>query len=360
MKKVLVSLLMFLFLLLVGMMLYFKISDCGISPFGCGDYSMDNNYNTSKIKVGSGPEDMAIDTSLGSPRIIVSCDERRKGKTKKGAFYAINPTTNEVSELIIENASMEIHPHGIDIVTIDSVTYLYAISHNQTDEKWRHPVVRFEIQGNRLLMDTDQIFEHELMCVPNDLDVLEDGSFYASNYIPNMNPVESTKAILGMKTGSIVHYDGKGNWQIAVKDLCYPNGIWVNKDQDHLLIANGGCREVARFKLEGKKVHTDQKESTKKYMDIPIGDNLLIDNQGVLWTAAHPCPLKFIDHVEDSANKSPVQIFAIDPATMKTSLVFQNNGDLINAASTAIRLNNRLYISQVFDPFILVVDGVEL
>lgn len=38
---------------------------------------------------------------------------------------------------------------------------------------------------------------------------------------------------------------------------------------------------------------------------------------------------------------------------------FQNNGDLISAASTALFINNRLYISQVFDPFVLVVEGIE-
>ena len=36
--------------------------------------------------------------------------------------------------------------------------------------------------------------------------------------------------------------------------------------------------------------------------------------------------------------------------------VFQNNGDLISAGSTTLFHNGRLYISQVFDPFVLVVE----
>jgi len=64
----------------------------------------------------------------------------------------------------------------------------------------------------------------------------------------------------------------------------------------------------------------------------------------VLWTAAHPCPLKFLDHLEDSANPSPMQVFAIDPNTLKSTMVFQNNGDLISTASTVLHFEDRLYI----------------
>lgn len=54
--------------------------------------------------------------------------------------------------------------------------------------------------------------ENVLMSVFNDLDVLFDGSFYVSNYVLNMNLNEVIKVVLGIKMGSIVYYDGKGNW----------------------------------------------------------------------------------------------------------------------------------------------------
>ena len=45
--------------------------------------------------------------------------------------------------------------------------------------------------------------------------------------------------------------------------------------------------------------------------------------------------------------------------TMKSNLVFQTNGEIISAASTALRIDNRLYVSQVLDPFVLVVEDVQ-
>ena len=358
MKKFLLYLLLFLLFLILIPIFYFQFSECGISPFSCGDYTNKTPAKTQKISLGSGPEDMAIDTSMGYSRIIVSCTQRRKAPPRTGGFYAINPRDNSTFQFQIEPADFKIHPHGIDVVTIDSIPYLYAISHDQEGANWRHRVFRFEVKENILILDKQHIMEDELMSVPNDLDVLEDGSFYATNYVPNMNPTESTKAILGIKNGSIVHYDGKGNWKIILDKMCYPNGIWVNPEKEYLLVANGGCQEVLRYKINQGKVNSSDKLSTKSHqVNIPIGDNLMLDNQGILWVSAHPCPLKFLNHAKDPNEKSPMQIFALDPMTLKTNKIFQNNGELISAASTVLHINNRLYISQVFDPFVLVLEG---
>jgi len=360
MKRFAIILLSLIVILVASILLYFQFGDCGVSPLSCGDYSTEGKYVTTKIEVSGGPEDIAIDTSLGYERIIVACSERRKEVAQKGRFFSILPSTKEVQEMQVINANVTINPHGIDIITMDSIPYLYAISHNENEEGWRHFVARFVIQGDSLIMDQDHIFEHPLMSVPNDLEVLEDGSFYASNYIPNENSIESTKAVLGIKNGSIVHYDGNENWEIALDNLCYPNGIWVNQATQELVFANGGCQEVLRYKITADGIDKSSKISTRKEgMDIPIGDNLMMDDQGVIWLTAHPCPLKFLDHGKDSQNHSPIQIFALDPQTMKADLVLQNNGDLISAASTAIRIKDRLFLSQVYDPYILAVDGVD-
>jgi len=358
MKKIIGSILALLALIILGFALYLWISNCGVSPFRCGDYPTPNGMNTQKINVGGGPEDMAIDNSLGQPRIIVSCDERRPGKVKKSGFYGIDIATNQSYELSIEPADFEIYPHGIDIITFDSTTYLYAISHHQDGDAWRHPVVRFIIQGHTLVYDKS--FENPLMSVPNDLDVLSDGSFYATNYVPNMDEIEQNKAILGIKNGSIVHYDGKGGWQIVVKDLCFPNGISIDESNNLLYVTNGACHEVLRFTIEEGTINTSTRQSTIKHgQKITLGDNLLVDHQGQLWVTTHPCPLDFLAHSMSSTDKAPIQVLNIDPQTLKPTIAFQNNGELISAASTALSINNRLYISQVFDPFVLVVEGIK-
>jgi len=358
MKKILGSLLLFFLLLVLGSLLYFQFSACGISPLSCGDYPTKGTPSTQKIPLGNGPEDMALDTSLGKTRIIVSCSERRPTAPNTGGFYAIDPTNNKAHQLTILPADFSIHPHGIDVVSINGTPYLYAISHDGKGETMQHRIYRFAIKGDSLLLDDQHILSDPLLTGPNDLDVLEDGSFYVSNPMPSNDPSESTKSILGIKNGNVLRFDGQGNWSVEIEDMCYPNGVWINTDKDYLLVANGGCREVVRYQLVNGKVNLVDQLSTKYHdVDIPIGDNLMIDQTGVLWTAAHPCPLKFLDHAKDAANKAPMQVFAMDPMTLKTNMVFQNNGDLISTASTVLHLEDRLYISQVFDPFVLVVEG---
>ena len=359
MKKILLYLFLFLILLVLLPLLYFQFSDCGVSPLSCGDYTTKGTPTTTKIRVGSGPEDMALDQSTGSPRIIVSCDERRESQADIGGFYSIDLNDNTTTPLQIIPSDFEIHPHGIDVVTIDSIPYLYAISHDGKGLETTHRIVRFKINNDSLVLDENTILQHTLLTGPNDLDVLEDGSFYVSNPMPSNDPMESTKSILGIGNGNVLHYDGQGKWQVVLEDMCYPNGVWVNHEKGYLLVANGGCREVARFAIKEGKVDQNDKLSTKSHsIDIPVGDNLLMDEEGVLWTAAHPCPLKFLDHLKDPAAPSPIQVFAMDPMTLKTNLVFQNNGELISAASTVLHWEDRLYISQVFDPFVLMVEGV--
>jgi sugar lactone lactonase YvrE len=356
MKKIIVILLSFFLILLLLPVLYFTISACGVSPLSCGEYKTAGSPTFQKIMVGYGPEDMALDTMQGHNRIIVSCSSRRESGPNEHGFYAIQLDDRRSKALSIIPKELDIHPHGIDIVSINNTTFLYAISHDGLEND-KHRIYRFSISGDTLLLDEDFTLSDKLLTGPNDLDVLDDGSFFVSNPMPSDEPMESTKAILGIKNGNVLHYDGAGTWSVAVKDLCYPNGVWVDQEDSYLLIANGGCQEVLKYKINSNKVDAESKMSTGEHgMNIPIGDNLLIDDEGVLWTAAHPCPLKFVEHVKATDNKSPAQVFTIDPMTLKTNMVFQNNGSLISAASTALHYKDRLFISQVFDPFVLVLD----
>jgi len=358
MKKWISILLGFLLLLIIVPLIIFYYSYCGVSPLSCGSYETNENSRTQKINVGSGPEDMAIDSSAGLMRIIVSCADRRDDGEQKNGFYSIDLIDDQVKKLTIIPSEMEIHPHGIDVVGIGDQTFLYAISHDGPSDDRRHSIYRFEIHGDTLRLDSDHVLSDDLMTGPNDLDVLEDGSFYVSNPMPSDDPMESTKSILGIKNGNVIHYDGKGSWSLAIENLCYPNGVWVNQKDGYLFVANGGCQEINRYKLAKTGIEKDNHISTRQHdIKIPIGDNLLMDHEGVLWTASHPCPLKFLNHAKDPDNKSPMQVYAIDPMTLKSNMVFQNEGDLISAASTVMHINDKLYISQVFDPFVLVVEN---
>ena len=65
--------------------------------------------------------------------------------------------------------------------------------------------------------------------------------------------------------------------------------------------------------------------------------------------------LAFMKHVKSSDNHSPSVVYKINLETSSATVIYANKGDQISAASTAILFDENLYISQVFNPFILKV-----
>ncbi len=125
-------------------------------------------------------------------------------------------------------------------------------------------------------------------------------------------------------------------------------------------MANGACHEVLRIPIVDHELQVDQSKSSMMHGEkITTGSNLLLYDDGQLWITEQPCPLDFIGHAGISEETSLIRVYQIDPNTMKPDLVFQDYGDMISAASTALLIKDHLYIPQVFDPYILVLDGLK-
>jgi hypothetical protein len=344
-------------ILTLGYLLYFNIADCGIAPLSCGDFSDNQSYPTQKISTPEGPEDMAIDTSAGFARLIVSCSPRR-GSKENGSFVQMKIGKKISNPMIMVPQDVRVYPHGIHIAIIDSSTWLYAISHEPTSDGQVDKILRFLIKGDSLIWDQENVLTDPLLKIPNDLHVLSDGSLYVTNYIKNSGLSETLLTSMGKKTGDIAYYDGTGNWSVAIDQLCYPNGIYIDEIANQLIVANGACQEISKYDIAAAgQINLNTKQSTKQHdVDIPMGDNLVIDQNGMLWTTNHPCGLKFLSHAGNPTKLSPSQVRKINSSDMTSEVVFQNNGELISAASTAVYYDNHLYISQVFDPFILEME----
>src|SRR4051812_22251826 len=72
------------------------------------------------IAVGPGPEDMVMDTITEQPRILISCNARRKGMIEYGEIEAYYPETEQrrVLKRVNEPDSLRFNPHGIDLVML--------------------------------------------------------------------------------------------------------------------------------------------------------------------------------------------------------------------------------------------------
>ena len=83
-------------------------------------------------------------------------------------------------------------------------------------------------------------------------------------------------------------------------------------------------------------------------------DNLEWDTEGNLWTGAHPNLLRFASYARLKKPISPSEIIRI--TDKKVESVYLNDGSAISASTVAVPYENRLYIGNVMDNKILVLE----
>jgi hypothetical protein len=88
-------------------------------------------FDMKKIHTSPGPEDMALDASTGTPRLLISCTQRRKGEPAYGGIdaYAFSGDRALPMELDWQGSPILFFPHGIAIAKAGTGHYLYAINH---------------------------------------------------------------------------------------------------------------------------------------------------------------------------------------------------------------------------------------
>jgi hypothetical protein len=302
-------------------------------------------YLQREITTKSGPEDIVLDTvSTNYPRLIISCDNRRTTE-KSGFIQAMDLKTEEVIvlERTNEPASLVFHPHGIDVVKLSEGTFkLYVVNHNEVANE--QSILIYEIAQNQLVFEK-QLTDKQLVS-PNDVAGDTSGKIYTGNEFHKRNAKAS--ALLGLKNGYFVQFDGKQFSKRETK-FCYANGIAVCKDQ--LLTVGSRNRFLYKAPLDFKN---DSKK--QKITKLSGADNIsVIGNKAYI--ACHVNLFKFIKHAKSAKNSSPTVVYEVDLLTNEKKLLYTNTDGTINGAATAILYKGKLYLSQVFEPYILIVSG---
>lgn len=312
---------------------------------GCSRLPINTVSDTKQIAVGPGPEDMVVDNASGIERLLVSCNERRFD-TVYGEIFEVklNDNLTRVIPRINTPEDIVFNPHGIDLKTIDGVTRLYAISHN--NEKERHTIVVYRVYADSLVYET--LYENQAaMNTPNDLAVTEKGDIYVSNDAGKRGNV--WEQLFKMKRSNVVFYDSELKlWKKVADRLVYANGVAV--DDTCVYVATSRSNKLFSYKREA-----DGNLSNRRTLaEVPGEDNIIFHGDELIFTS-HPNMLKFLKHVKSSDKKSPSQVHSYNRKTGEYKLLFTDDGYRISASSTALIIGDKLYISQVFDPYILEV-----
>jgi len=317
--------------------------------FVIGIFSCSNpEYNVEKIITADGPEDMALDLSIdGQPRIIISCSTR-KGEDRYGKIQYYDLNDESISDFKITGYNTSpMRPHGINVVTIDSINYLYVISHEwNAEEEMVDYIVKFQISNDSLFFQQKwSSKEIDFMDATNDLHVTESGSIYCTN--PTHVGFKEVPAVVGL-----IRPDG--THEVIADGLAYPNGIFVNGKDLYVATAQGNILYKYQLNDQGTVVKGSKTEAA----EITGGDNITMSGDDLI-IANHPSLVRFVLHSRYGW-KSPSSVYKYNTKSGESKQIFGPSAEYINASSTGLIYEDHLYISQVFEGFILKVPLSEL
>lgn len=312
---------------------------------------------TSKITVAPGTEDLVLDESQDTPRLIVSCAPRRKDLKDAGGFFAVNLETGQVSalEMIGLPEGLQLAPHGIDLTYNNKgVPVLYVVNHQDIPDSKKHEnsILVFQVQKEHLRY-MDQYKAPELVS-PNEVAALPDGSVYVTNDSKHakMGFTWLMEKLFKMRSSKIAYRTPDGNWKIVGdKRLAYANGIQAFEDK--VMIATTQKKELIVFKRDSQ---TGELTAQRNVGAINGLDNITVINDSLILSPSHPSQGKFLKHAKKAENPSPGITWLINLNNGHYRPIYVTDGTEISANSVSLYYDGKLYIGQVFEDFLLVVD----
>ncbi len=315
----------------------------------CASVQAPNKYDAcEKITVGAGTEDFAL--SPDGSTIYVSSHERRGWKVP-GDIFAFNLKSRQVKKLARsgEPADLFFAPHGVDILAKGAEKFLYVVNHGKEMNDSDQSIVIYRISSDALVFVTR--VRSEFINSPNDVAVAENGAFYVTNDHGSRGSL--WEVFWGLKrskvtfcTLSSLATDAQVDCRVATEGLAMANGILAEKDKVYV----SATREDAVYEFTRS---ADGTLTNKTKIADPAGPDNLFRYEKFLLTASHTSNWKFFRHASSSSNKAPSYIVSVNAQNKEVDALYFSDGAEISAASGAFIQNGRLYISQVFEDFIL-------
>lgn len=296
-----------------------------------------------RIHTGAGPEDIVLDTftSKQNSRLIVSCASRRKGDTVFNEIMSVDIATNALKTFVRkEPTPVCFHPHGIDLVNAQEGLVLYVANH--CDAQKVQSIIKYKVEKDTLIWLSST--SSPLITSPNAVCGRVDGSFLVSNDTYKRGSIGEL-LFKQKKCRTALCQDGSCS-EVGER-LAFGNGIMIDGDKVYQASTMPGAVYVYDF-VEGKLLN--QKLLTK----VAGADNIRDFGDEII-VAGHTKFGKFLKHMKNTKKHSPTLIVAINKKTGQQRTLFEDDGVRISAASTALVFDGYLYISQIFDAFLLKV-----
>lgn len=298
-----------------------------------------------------GVEDMAL--ARKDSFLILSVDDRakkRKGEEGLHGLYWLDLTRTpfETKRIALPD-DLTLFPHGISLLEIAPNQYQLAVI-NHVEGK--HSIELFSIRDGKV--QYDRSLRDPLLISPNDLVLVGKDQFYYSNDHGNTSKLGIfAENYLGIAAANVGYFDGN-SFRIVAEKMAYPNGLVTDPSRKKLFVASSRGFLIRVFDIK-ENGDLDQVE------DISVGtgvDNLELDENGEIWTGAHPDLMTFSAYASGKKEFAPSEIMKISyqDGQSKLESVWVDDGQTLSATSVAIPFGDYLFLGNVMDSKFLILE----
>lgn len=156
-----------------------------------------------------------------------------------------------------------------------------------------------------------------------------------------------------MPLGNVVFFDGSA-FEEVYDGTRYANGINTRPDGGEVYLAETIGRTIKMFSRDGQTGELTLEHTVEADTGV---DNIDVDQDGVLWVAAHPKMLDFLGHMSDPDARSASQVLRLEPGesgAWQQTEVYLNDGDPISGSAVGAVHGDQLVIGPVFDRRVVV------
>ncbi|KAM8770441.1 serum paraoxonase/arylesterase 1-like isoform 2-T2 [Rhynchonycteris naso] len=306
--------------------------------------------NCNLIKgIESGSEDLEI---LSNGLAFISSGLKYTGiktfepeKPGKILLMDLNKEDPTVLELAITANKFNVssfNPHGISTFTDeDNTVYLLVVNHPDV-----HATVElFKFQEEEKTLLHLKTIRHELLPNMNDIVAVGPEHFYATNNHFFFNPfLRSWVIYLGLELSDVVYYS-PNEVQVVADEFDVANGINISPDGKYVYVA-----ETLAHKIHVYEKHDNWTLTLLKSVVLnTLVDNISVDPvTGDLWVGCHPNGMRIFYNSEVPPASEVLQIQNILTEEPKVTVVYADNGTVLQGSSAASVYKGKLLIGTVF------------
>ena len=298
-----------------------------------------------------GAEDVVIDQETGVA--YISSDDRYATfheQPVQGAIYALDLKAEQpLPRLLTDEFHKPLHPHGISLyVSPAGERRLFVINHRSEG----HYVEIFSVKDGALKHLSSH--QSETFRSPNAVYGVGLKQFYVSNDKHATSKFgRFWEYFFKLKRSRVAYCDGN-DCRFVAKHIAFGNGITGNADNSELYVVSTLGGRLHHF---NRNTETGALSRINRHKVGPGLDNLRPLPDGRLLCVAHPKLMKFIRHAQEPKNRSPWNVYLINPNSpsgIHSEEIFHTDGAKVSGGSVCAVWKENFIIGTVFENALII------